>query len=72
MVFTGIMSTVDFYNNYFIGHNGLENGARAILRVYPKYNLVISILINSQEPKLEDLTAEVVYLYIGRLKKIYN
>ncbi|MDQ0065172.1 serine hydrolase domain-containing protein [Chryseobacterium lathyri] len=68
----GIMSNVDFYNNSFLGHNGLENGARAILRIYPKYNLIISILINSQEPNLEDLTTEVIYSYIERLKKMHN
>lgn len=66
----GIISTKDMYGNSFLGHNGLENGSRAILRVYPKYNLVISILINNQEPPLEDLITEIAYTYIEDLKKI--
>ncbi|WP_343643140.1 serine hydrolase domain-containing protein [Chryseobacterium sp.] len=66
----GIISNKDMYGNFFLGHNGLENGSRAIFRVYPKYNLVISILINNQEPPLEDLITEIAYIYIENLKKI--
>lgn len=64
----GVMTSHDFYGNYFFGHNGMENGARSLLRVYPKQKLTIAVLVNSEETALEELVTEIMYNYMESLK----
>lgn len=55
----------DFYDNYFYGHNGGYVGSRSTLRIYPKNNLVIVILMNCDYENIDNLATEIAKIYIA-------
>ena len=69
----GFINKKDFYGNWFYGHNGSYPGALSYLRIYPKNELVVSVLMNYRTEeilsKFDILNNEIAYEYNQYLKK---
>ncbi|HEY0046376.1 MAG TPA: serine hydrolase domain-containing protein [Flavobacterium sp.] len=64
----GFSNYTDTYGNQYYGHEGGYESARSCLRIYPKYKLVISVLLNCQVEDIDSFVALVCSNYIKENK----
>jgi CubicO group peptidase (beta-lactamase class C family) len=60
----GFTNASDSYGNLYYGHEGGYDSARSCLRIYPKYKIVIAVLLNCRVDNIDVLVSKIGNNYI--------